>query len=238
MKNPRSVIGAAQFAQLRPHSAFHPKSVPARWQAIAHRVNQLHHARVAMSEKTLKNHIANLKAALRHLSGDKTIPARGTPLTPEWSELRELVNHEMNRYHLTGLMRFASMQSISPKAVDDAILARYMSYRADVLVQDASPRQQRSIVRAWNGCVEDHAGWPQHKLTAAPLGGTLSLSWEPFLKLCALKSTTTSSLFKPFAGNPMEPAAAFPKPRRSKRALRKSRHLPGELCPSEFPLPH
>src|ERR1700730_6622990 len=157
-----------------------PESVPARWQAIAHRVKQLHHARVAMSEKTLKNHIANLKAALRHLSGDKTIPARGTPLTPEWSELRELVNHEMNRYHLTGLMRFASMQSISPKAVDDAILARYMSYRADVLVQDASPRQQRSIVRAWNGCVEDHAGWPQHKLTAAPLGGTLSLPWDAF----------------------------------------------------------
>ena len=61
-----------------------------------------------MSEKTLKNHIANLKAALRHLSGDKTIPARGTPLTPEWSELRKLVEHEMNRYHLTGLMRFAS----------------------------------------------------------------------------------------------------------------------------------
>jgi integrase len=90
----------------------------------------------------------------------------------------ELVNHEMNRYHLTGLMRFASMQSISPKAVD--VLARYMSYRADVLVQDASPRQQRSIVRAWNGCVEDHAGWPQHKLTAAPLGGTSPLSWVAF----------------------------------------------------------
>ena len=54
-----------------------PESLPARWQAIAHRVKQLHHARVGMAEKTLKNHIANLKAALRHLSGDKTIPARG-----------------------------------------------------------------------------------------------------------------------------------------------------------------
>lgn len=115
-----------------------PESVPARWQAIAHRVRQLHHARVGMSEKTLKNHIANLKAALRHLSGNKTIPARGTPLTPEWSELRKLVAHEMNRYHLTGLMRFASMQSISPKAVDEAFLAKYMRYRAEVLVQDAS----------------------------------------------------------------------------------------------------
>jgi integrase len=157
-----------------------PESVPARWQAIAHRVKQLHHARVGMSEKTLKNHIANLKAALRHLSGDKTIPARGTPLATEWLELRKLVNHEMDRYHLTGLMRFASGQGISPKGVDDIFLARYISYRADVLVQDASPRQQRSIVRAWNACVEDHVSWPQHKLTPAPLGGTLPLSWDAF----------------------------------------------------------
>jgi hypothetical protein len=157
-----------------------PESLPARWQAIAHRVKQLHHARVGMAEKTLKNHIANLKAALRHLSGDKTIPARGTPLTPDWLELRKLVAHEMNRYHLTGLMRFASLQGILPEAVDDAFLARYIRYRAEVLVQDASPRQQRSIVRAWNGCVEDHARWPQHKLTPAQLGGTPPLSWDSF----------------------------------------------------------
>ncbi len=157
-----------------------PESLPARWQALAHRVKQVHHARVGMSEKTLKNHIANLKAALRHLSGDKTIPARGTPMTSEWLELRKLVEHEMNRYHLTGLMRFASLQGLSPKAVDDAFLARYLRYRAEVLVQDASPRQQRSIVRAWNGCVEDHACWPQNKLTPAPLGGTPPLSWDAF----------------------------------------------------------
>jgi integrase len=157
-----------------------PESVPARWQAIAHRVKQLHHARVGMAEKTLKNHIANLKAALRHLSGDNTIPARGTPLTPDWLELRKLVAHEMNRYHLTGLMRFASLQGISPEAVDDAFLARYVSYRAEVLVQDASPRAQRSIVRAWNGCVDDHASWPQHKLSPAPLGGTPPLPWDDF----------------------------------------------------------
>jgi integrase len=157
-----------------------PESLPARWQTLAHRVKQLHHARVGMSEKTLKNHIANLKAALRHLSSDKTIPARGTPLTSEWLELRKLVEHEMNRYHLTGLMRFASLQGLSPKAVDDAFLARYLRYRAEVLVQDASPRQQRSIVRAWNGCVEDHACWPQNKLTPAPLGRTPPLSWDAF----------------------------------------------------------
>jgi integrase len=157
-----------------------PESLPARWQALAHRVKQLHHARVGMAEKTLKNHIANLKAAMRHLSGDKTIPARGTPLTPEWSELCKLVEQEMNRYHLTGLMRFASAQGLAPKAVDDAFLARYIRYRAEVLVQDASPRQQRSIVRAWNGCVEDHAPWPQNRLSPAPLGGTPLLSWEAF----------------------------------------------------------
>lgn len=157
-----------------------PENLPARWQALAHRVKQLHHARVGTSEKTLNNHIANLKAALRHLSDDKSIPASGTPLTPEWSELRKLVGHEMSRYHLTLLMRYASAQGVSPEAVDDAFLARYIGYRADVLVQDASPRVQRSVVRAWNACVEDHANWPQNRLTSAPLGGTPPLSWEAF----------------------------------------------------------
>jgi hypothetical protein len=157
-----------------------PESAPARWQAIAHRVKQLHPARVAKSEKTLKNHIANLKAALRYLSGDKTIPARGTPLTPERAQLRKLVDHEMDRYHLTGLMRFASAQGIPPEAVDDEFLARYLSYRAEVLIQDGSPRQQRSVVRAWNACVDDHAIWPQRRLTPAPVGGTPPLAWEAF----------------------------------------------------------
>jgi integrase len=157
-----------------------PESLPARWQALAHRVKELHHARVGMAEKTLKNHIANLKAALRHLSGDKTIPARGTPLAPEWAELRKLVGHEMTRYHLTGLMRFASGQGVPPDAVDDAFVVRYMSYRGGVLAQDASPRVQRSVVRAWNACIDDHAVWPRTKLTPAPLGGASLLSWDAF----------------------------------------------------------
>ncbi|HUI21824.1 MAG TPA: site-specific integrase [Methylocella sp.] len=157
-----------------------PESLVARGQALAHRMNQLHHARAGMAEKTLKNHISNLKAALRHLSGDKTIPARGTPLAPEWAELRKLVGHEMSRYHLTGLMRFATGQGLPPDAVDDAFVTRYMSYRGGVLMQDASPRIQRSVVRAWNACVDDHAIWPRTKLAPAPLGGTPPLSWDEF----------------------------------------------------------
>jgi hypothetical protein len=157
-----------------------PESLPARWQALAHRVKQLHPARVGMVEKTLKNHIANLKGALRYLSGERSIPARGTALTPAWAVLRALVEHEMDRYYLTGLMRYASSQGAAPEAVDDAFIEAYMRYRGSVLVQDASPRVQRSVVRAWNACVEDHALWPRTKLTPAPHGGTPLLSWEAF----------------------------------------------------------
>ncbi|MEJ0096247.1 MAG: site-specific integrase [Methylocella sp.] len=157
-----------------------PESLPARWQALAHRIKQLHHARVGMSEKTLKNHVSNLKAALRYLSGDKTIPARGTPLAPEWAGLRQLVGHEMDRYYLTGLMRFASGSGVSPFGVDDPFVERYTRYRSEVLAQDGSPRIQRSVVRAWNACVDDHPTWPRHKLTSAPLAGEPLLSWSAF----------------------------------------------------------
>lgn len=157
-----------------------PQSLPARWQALAHRVKQLHHARIKMSEKTLKNHISNLKAALRYLAGEKTIPGRGTPLAPDWASLRSLASHEMDRYYLTGLMRFASGQGVAPDAVGDEFIDRYMSYRRGVLVQDGSPRVQRSIVRAWNACVDDHPTWPRRKLTPAPLGGEPPVPWSAF----------------------------------------------------------
>jgi integrase len=157
-----------------------PEGLPARWQALAHRVKQLHHARIKMSEKTLKNHVSNLKAALRYLSGDKTIPGRGTPLAPDWAALRRLIGHEMDRYYLTGLMRFASAQGVSPDAVGDEFIDRYMSYRRGVLVQDGSPRVQRSVVRAWNACVDDHPAWPRRKLTPAPHGGEQPVPWSAF----------------------------------------------------------
>src|SRR6476619_7260629 len=62
--------------------------VPARWTAIQIAVGQLHHARVGVRPKTLANHRANVKAALRWFGKERNVPERGMRLSPEWARLR------------------------------------------------------------------------------------------------------------------------------------------------------
>ena len=65
-----------------------PESIAARWGAVALKVNQLHHANSGVEWKTLANHKSNTKAALFWFRGEQGLPPRGTPLKPEWQQLR------------------------------------------------------------------------------------------------------------------------------------------------------
>src|SRR5207237_6897763 len=62
---------------------------PARWTAIRSPVGQLHHARLGVTAKTVANHRANAKAALRWFSKEYDVPSRGVRLTAEWATLRD-----------------------------------------------------------------------------------------------------------------------------------------------------
>src|SRR4051794_389710 len=65
--------------------------VPARWTALRIPVSRLHHAPLHLTAKTLTNHKANLKAALRWYAGEANVSVRGAPLTPECAKLREAI---------------------------------------------------------------------------------------------------------------------------------------------------
>src|SRR5215218_9011432 len=78
---------------------------PARWTALRIPVSRLHHAPLELTAKTLANHKANLKAALRWYAGEAHVPTRGVPLTPEWARLREAIADLSLRARLSGLMR-------------------------------------------------------------------------------------------------------------------------------------
>ena len=51
--------------------------VPARWTALRIPVSRLHHHPLGITPKTLANHKANVKAALRWFTGETGGPARG-----------------------------------------------------------------------------------------------------------------------------------------------------------------
>ena len=56
--------------------------LPARLGALRYGIARLHHAQLGISRKTLQNHVANLKAAIRRFAGLKRLSGRGIPFTP------------------------------------------------------------------------------------------------------------------------------------------------------------
>jgi integrase len=156
------------------------ETIPARLVAIRIALGQLHHARLGVTAKTLANHRANVRAALRWFQQEKGACALALPLSSEWERLRNKIGNRGERARLSAMMRFCSTKGISPEVVDDAVLASYMRYRAEYTAMAANTMAQRSIARTWNACCVNVEGWPQITLTEPQLRAAEGLPWESF----------------------------------------------------------
>jgi hypothetical protein len=87
--------------------------IPARWSAIRQPVAKLHHARMDLTFKTLANHKANVRAALRWVAGEQDLPKRGVPLDERWTKLRDLIRDKPLRARLS-VGRLATQASNAP----------------------------------------------------------------------------------------------------------------------------
>jgi integrase len=156
-----------------------PELIPARWTSIRQPVEKLHHARMDLTFKTLANHKANVRAALRWLAGEKGLPTRGAPLDAPWAKLTDAVRDKPLRARLYGLMRYASAKGIVPEAMSDAVLEAYLTYRAETSALASGVAAARSIARSWNRCVAEIRGWPKVWLTEPELARDPdALSWD------------------------------------------------------------
>ena len=124
-------------------------------------VSRLHHLALGITPKTLANHKANLRAALKWIAGETGLPVRGAPLTPSWGRLLDKIADKGMRARLYGLIRYASAKGIEPEAVDDDVLAAFLRYRAETTALAAGVAAHRSIARTWNRCVDEIDAWPQ-----------------------------------------------------------------------------
>lgn len=145
-----------------------PESIPARWGAVAIKVNQLHHADSGVEWKTLANHKANAKRALHWYQNDTDLPKRGAPLKPEWRRRRRLLTDLSRKGKLSGLIRYCSLKGITPEAVNDEIVDDYMRYRAKTTALATDVKARRAIARGWNAS-RSLKDWPQQMLTEPPL---------------------------------------------------------------------
>ncbi len=156
-----------------------PESIPARWLAVAHQVNQLHHANSGGTWKTLANHKANAKAALFWFRKEQGLPPRGTPLHPAWKKLRRRLKDRSRLAKLSGLIRYCSLKGILPAAVNEAVVDSYMAYRKETTALSVDTKARRAIARSWNAS-RTIEGWPQQQLIEPPLKAKEGPRWEDF----------------------------------------------------------
>jgi integrase len=153
---------------------------PARWTAIRLPVGQLHHARLGVTAKTVANHKSNVAAALRWFGKEYNVPSRGVALSAEWATLRDGIGDRGRRARLYGLMRYCSGRTLMPDAVDDAVVADYLRYRAETTSLAAGRAAHRSIARAWNASANENPAWPAQRLTEPPVKAQEGPAWEDF----------------------------------------------------------
>jgi integrase len=152
--------------------------IPARWHSVRISVAQLHHARVGVTAKTLANHRANVRAALRWFGKEHDVPQQGARLSAEWASFRDNMD-KPTRARLYSLIRYCSARRIGPLSLDDKVFDDYWRYRAETTALASNNTARRFMARAWNACAATTDTWRLQWLTEPPLK-TAEPAWEAF----------------------------------------------------------
>lgn len=158
-----------------------PCQLPARLGALRYGIARLHHAQSGISRKTLQNHVANLKAAVRHFASVKRLSGRGIPLAPDWQALYDEIAERRLRLGLSAFLRYCSACSINPCSVSDATVEAFIRYAGEVQFTVKPRDLHKQVTRCWNRARERVPGWPQAILTVPDFRPTsTSLPWSAF----------------------------------------------------------
>jgi integrase len=152
--------------------------IPARWSSVQIAIGQLHHARVGIRAKTLANHKANVRAALRWFGQEHDVTQHGVRLKPEWARFCEELDKRIGD-RLYNFMRYCSARCKCPRAVDDAIFAEYWRYRTAMTARASNNTARRFMVRAWNACAATMSGWSLRALPEPPVK-VVEPAWHAF----------------------------------------------------------
>ncbi|MFQ5757479.1 MAG: tyrosine-type recombinase/integrase [Acidiferrobacterales bacterium] len=142
-----------------------PNTTPASLGALRPRLEQIHPAQAAISEKRFGNIKSDVKFALRHLGLTTSIPRHVEQLRPAWQTLWGTIKDDQTRWKLSRLFRFCSALEINPENVGDVTIERL--HRA--LVEESFVKDPETTVRqtiyAWNRASRETDGWPPRLLS-------------------------------------------------------------------------
>jgi hypothetical protein len=194
--------------------------IPARFNAVAMPVRQLHHARLGVTAKTLANHKSNLRAALRWYVKQHDVPRHGMRLSADWAALRDRIDDRRSRARLSNLMRYCAARAIAPGSVNDKVVEEYWRYRAETAALESNNSARRRMARMWNSCASAIDGWPLQRLAEPPIKAKAGPAWEDFaeglrrdvdacpigsLNLAAVWAAGASGLVSRRRSEPVEP---------------------------------
>jgi integrase len=159
-----------------------PVQLPARLGALRYGIARLHHAELGISRKTLQNHVANVKAALRRFTGVKRLSGRGIPLTLPWKVLYDQLTVPRLRLGLSGFLRYCSACGMDPSSVSDATVEAFIRYAGEVQFTVKPRDLHKQVARCWNRAKDRIPDWPPIILTVPDFRPKLeSLPWGVFL---------------------------------------------------------
>jgi hypothetical protein len=144
-------------------------------------VARLHHAQLGVSRKTLQNHISNLKAAIRHVAGQKRLSGRGIALSSAWRSLYDQLTDRRLLLGLSGFLKYCSATGMDPSSVSDATVAAFIGYATEVQFTVEPNDLHKQVARSWNRAKEAAPHWPQITLTVPDFRPqAASLPWDAF----------------------------------------------------------
>jgi integrase len=155
-----------------------PEAIPARWSAVRFSVEQLHHARVSVTAKTLANHKSNARAALRWYGKAHDMPQRGVPLSAEWARFCDVID-DRSRERLYSLARYCSARRVASSEVDDEVFDEYWRYRTETTARASNNTARRFMIRAWDACTAASDCSPLRKLIEPPIKKA-EPAWDAF----------------------------------------------------------
>jgi hypothetical protein len=120
--------------------------IPARWTAARFPIDRLHHAVVGLNPKTLANHKANVRAALRWFGKEEDVPSRGLPLDGEWQVLRQQLTDRMRyRAQTTALATDAAARRAITRAWNGCLPGGEVAHQGRQSCAGSSHRRYRGL---------------------------------------------------------------------------------------------
>jgi integrase len=158
-----------------------PSGLPARLLALRFGITRLHHAQLRVSRKTLQNHLANLKAAIRKFGSVERLSGRGVALNSAWQALYDKLTAPRLRLGLSSFLRYCSANGIEPSSVSDVTVQTFIRYASEVQFTIKPRDLHKQVARCWGQARESVPDWPQTILTVPDFRPKAdSLSWDAF----------------------------------------------------------